>query len=242
MLCRLSSPRTLLAILMPLLLAAAGCGTTSGERSREAELHYQMGVSYLNEGKVQAAYVQLQMALQTEPRNKDILNSIGLVHLHLEEYEKAADFFEKAVEQDQNFSEGFNNLGVSYMKLKRWDPAAAAFRKALSNPLYQTPERAYYNLGMCLYRTGQYDQAVNAFRNAARRAPAFALPYYGLALSFNKTGRYGDAALAMGKALELDPSYKGDRRKFAEEMRQKVLTLDAEDESDLRDYLEIVKY
>ena len=234
--------RTLPMILLAALFALGGCATSSTDRSKEAELFYQMGVSYFNEGQVQAAYVQLQKALQIEPKDKGILNSIGLVHLALEEYGEAAEFFERAVALDPGFSDGFNNLGVSYMKLKRWEDAMIAFRKALSNPLYQTPERAYYNLGMCLYRSGEYEQAVTAFRNAARRAPLFPLPYYGLALSFNKMGRYGDASLAMAKALEADPSYKGDRKKFVEEMKQKLLSLDAEDEADLRDYLEIVKY
>lgn len=230
------------AVMLSAVLFLTGCATSSSERSKDAELHYQMGISYLSQGQVQAAYVQLQKALQLAPSNKDILNSIGLVHLQLEEYDRAVEFFQRAVSLDPAFSEGYNNLGVAFMKLRRWEDAKTAFRKAIANPLYQTPEMAYYSLGMSHYRTAQYDEAIVSFKNALRRAPTFPLPYYGLSLALNRQGRYGDAGLAFGRALEADPVFKGDRKRFAEDMKQRVLSLEPEEEADLKDYLDIMKY
>lgn len=225
-----------------LLLLISGCATVSVEKQREADFHYKMGISYMNEGNMQAAFVELQKAYQISPNNKEILNSLGLVYLQFEEFEKARNLFLKAIFIDSGFSEAYNNLGVTYFRRRQWEEAIDAFKKALSNPLYQTPERAFYNLGMSYYRIGQYEPSINAFKDAIKRSPLFPLPYYGLALVYNKEGRYGDAAAIIARAIEIDPEYRGDRKKFIEDIKQKIITAKDEEEADLRDYLQIMRY
>ncbi|MDA8338414.1 MAG: tetratricopeptide repeat protein [Nitrospiraceae bacterium] len=201
-----------------------------------------MGISHLNEGNIQAAFVELQKAYQISPDNKEILNSLGLVYLHLEEFEKAKDLFLRAVSIDSEFSEAYNHLGVTYSRRGQWTESIEAFKKALLNPLYQTPEMAFYNLGMAYYRVGQYEPAINAFKDAIKRVPLFPLPYYGLALAYNRESRYGDAAAIIARAIEIDTAYKGDKKKFIEDIKQKLLTSKGDEESDFRDYLEIMRY
>lgn len=196
----------------------------------------------MNEGKAQSAFVQFQKALQIDPDNKNALNGLGLVYFELEEFEKAKELFLKTVYIDPDFSDAYNNLGVTYMKIGQWTEAIESFKKALSNPLYQNVERAFYNCGVAYYRTGQYELAMNEFKSSIKRVPSFPLPYYGLALAYNKSGRYGDAAAIITKAIEMDPAYKGDRKKFAEEINLKLLTARGKEEVDLKDYLEILKY
>ena len=101
---------------------------------------------------------------------------------------------------------------------------------------------AFYNLGMAYYRVGQYEPAINAFKDAIRRVPLFPLPYYGLALAYNRESRYGDAAAIIARAIEIDTAYKGDKKKFIEDIKQKLLTSKGDEESDFRDYLEIMRY
>jgi len=219
-----------------------GCVTVPVEEQKEAEFHYKMGISHLNEGNIQMAFVELQKAYQLTPDNKEILNSLGLVYLQLDELEKAKDLFLRAVSIDSEFSEAYNNLGATYSRRRQWTEAIDTFKKALSNPLYRTPETAFYNLGMSYYRIGQYELAINAFKDAIKRSPLFSLPYYGLALAYNRQSRYGDAAAAITRAIEIDTDYKGNRKKFVEDMKQRLLTARGEEEMDFRDYLEIIRY
>ncbi|MCL4536345.1 MAG: tetratricopeptide repeat protein [Nitrospirae bacterium] len=225
-----------------LLVFLSGCVTAPVEHQKEADFHYTMGISHLNEGNIQAAFVELQKAYQISPDNKEILNSLGLVYLHLEEFEKAKDLFLRAVSIDSEFSEAYNHLGVTYSRRGQWTESIEAFKKALLNPLYQTPEMAFYNLGMAYYRVGQYEPAINAFKDAIKRVPLFPLPYYGLALAYNRESRYGDAAAIIARAIEIDTAYKGDKKKFIEDIKQKLLTSKGDEESDFRDYLEIMRY
>lgn len=219
-----------------------GCASVSVEQHKESDYNYKVGVTYLNEGKIQPAFVQFQKALQIDPDNKDALHSLGLVYFELEEYEKARELFLKTVSLKPEFSDAYNNLGATYMKMGQWREAIEAFKKALVNQLYQNPERAYYNLGMSYYRTGQYDPAINEFKLAMKRDQNFMHSYYGMALAFNKAGRYGDAAAMMSRAIEIDPAYRGNKSKFREDINQRILTTRGEEETDLRDYLEILRY
>lgn len=238
--------RLCIAALWFVMLAAAsllpGCASVSVEEQKESEYYYKVGLTYLNEDKYQMAFVQFQKALQLDPDNKNATNSLGRVYYQLEDYEKAKELFQKAVYLDPGFSDAYTNLGVTYMKTGQWREAIESLKKALSNPLYLNPERAFYNKGICYYRLGQYELAVNEFKDAIRRAPSYAMPYYGLALAYNKAGKYGDAAAVVARAIEIDPGYKGDRAKFVEDMKQKLMSIRGEEEADFRDYMDIMKY
>lgn len=225
-----------------LLTFLVGCATVPVEKRKEAEFHYKMGISHLNEGNIQMAFIELQQAYQINPDNKEVINSLGFVYLQLDDIEKAINMFLRAVSIDPQYSDAYNNLGAAYSKRRQWTEAIEAFKKALSNPLYRTPEMAYYNLGMSYYRIGQYEPAINAFKDSIKRSHLFHLPYYGLALAYNRQSRYGDASAAISRAIEIDPLYKGNRKKFIEDIKQRLPFAKDEEESDLRDYLEIIRY
>ncbi len=230
-----------LALVLSGLILLFGCAG-SLEHKREADSFYKVGVSYLKEGKLQMAFVQFQKALQLDPDNKNVLNSLGLVYLQLEEYDKAEELFLKSVSIDPEFSDAYNNLGVTYMRERQWAKAVGSFKKALLNPLYQTPEKAFYNLGTSYYRMGKFNLSANALRDAIKRAPQFSLAYFQLALVLNKEERYGEAATALQKGIDVDATYGGDRTKFMEDVRLKLLTAQGDDREDYTDYLEMLKY
>jgi len=219
------------------------CATTSVENIQKATAHYKLGVSYLNENNIQPAFIEFQKAYELNPEDKEVLNAIGIIYLlKFEDFPKAVDFFQKAVSVDPNFSEAHNNLGFAYEKSKKYNEAIASYNKALSNLLYRTPEIAYYNLGRSYYRLGKYDEAINAYKESLKRMTDFHPSYYWLALCYNAKGRYGEAALAITKAIELDPLYKGSKNKAMSGLSQRKLNARGEDEKDIADWLEILKY
>lgn len=228
-------------IFIILLFILSGCIAGKIE-NKESEFHYKMGLSFLNEGNTQMAFVQLQKAYQLDPEDKNILNSLGLVYLQLEKFDDAKEMFLKAIAIDPQFSDAYHNLGVTFMRKGQIKDAIDSFNKALLNPLYLTPEKTFYLLGLSYYRLNLYESAIDAFKDSIRRAPSFALPYFGLSLAYNKTGRYSEASIAINKAIELDPLYKGDKNAFKETLKQRLLIVKGEEERDLRDFLEILQY
>jgi Tfp pilus assembly protein PilF len=224
------------------ILFLSGCAVGQISDKKESDFYYKMGLSYLNEGNIQMAYVQLQKAYQINPDNKEILNSLGLVYLQLEDINNARNMFLKAVTIDPEYSDAYHNLGVTYMSKGLYKEAIDVFNKALANPVYLTPEKTFYLLGLSYYRLKQYEFAVNAYKDSIKRSPSFPLPYYGLALAFNKMGKLEDASNAINLAIEKDPLYKGNKSIFIDILKQKLLSAKGDEERDLRDFLDIIHY
>ncbi|MEW6214162.1 MAG: tetratricopeptide repeat protein, partial [Nitrospirota bacterium] len=227
-----------------LIIFISSCAITgTGENIQKAKAYYQLGLSYLNDNNIQPAFVEFQKALELDPNNKEILNMIGIIYLlNLENYPEAIKYFQRALRIDKNFSEASNNLGIAYEKAGRFNEAIESYKIALSNPLYRNAEKAFNSLGRVYYRVKRYNDAIDAYKEAIKRFPDFHLPYYGLALCYNAMGQYGDAATAITRAIELDPLYKGNREKAIEDFKNKKLMAKGEEEKDIIDYIETLKY
>ncbi|OGW56454.1 MAG: hypothetical protein A2Z09_01380 [Nitrospirae bacterium RBG_16_43_8] len=231
--------------LMILVMAVfvGSCVTASVENTQKATAHYKLGLSYYGENNIQKAFVELQQAVELNPKDRDVLYMIGIIYLlNYDDSPKAIDFFQKAVSVDPDFSEAHNNLGFAYEKSRKFNEAIDSYKKALSNLKYRSPEKAYNSLGRVYYRLGKYDEAIDAYNNSLKRMPELYISYYGLALCYNAKGRYGDASLAISKAIEVDPVYKGSKSKAVNDLSQKKLDARGEEEKDIADWLEILKY
>jgi type IV pilus assembly protein PilF len=231
-------------LLGTLLVVVCSCATTTSvEDVKKAQAHYKLGVSQLTSGNIQPAFVEFQTALTFDPNNKEIHNALGNVYLRLTDLGAAEEHFQNATRIDPKYSDAHNNLCYVYYRLKQWDKAAASCTKALANPLYATPEKAFYNLGRVHYRNRNYDEAIKAYENALKRMPEMPnrhLLHYGIALCYNAKRDYGSASEAMTQAITLDPAFRGDSEKaLAEFSETKGDTAEAED---IRDYIEILKY
>jgi type IV pilus biogenesis/stability protein PilW len=229
-------------ILIFCIFFLCSCATAGLENIEKANAHYQLGVSYLNEDKVQMAYVEFQKAIELDPNNKDVLNALGIIYLKFDDLQKAKNSFLKAVSIDPDFSEANNNLGGTYGKMGRWSDAVNSFKTALKNPIYKSPERAYSNLGNAYYRLRSIEESIEAYKEAIKRNPDYYPSYYGLALCYNIKGQYGDAASAFTRAIELDPLFIGDREKAMKFFDDKRLTAKSEESKEILDYLEIMRY
>lgn len=231
-------------VLIATIALLVSCSTMGNEeRLQRASAHYQLGVSYMNDNNIQPAFVEFQKAIELNPEDRESLNAIGLIYLlKLEDYQKAVEYFQRALKVDSSFSEASNNLGHAYERMERFDDAVAAYRSAIANPLYKSAEKAFNNLGRVYYRLRRYNEAVVAYKESLKRYSGFHLPYYGLALCYNAMGRYGDAATALKKAIELDPAYNGDRDRALKDMKEKKLLSKGYEERDLSDLIEIFNY
>ncbi|HMK44750.1 MAG TPA: tetratricopeptide repeat protein [Dissulfurispiraceae bacterium] len=223
-----------------------GCAARSGgvdrEEGKDAEFYKKIGISFMSEGRNQLAFVEFQKALKLQPNDADTLYYIGLVYMSFDEVDNAITHFSRAVALRVDFSEAANSLGEAYLRAKKYNEAVSAFQKALANRFYKTPEHAMNNLGTAYYRLGKLDDALASYKMALRRNPSFIAPYLGIALANNKAGQFGEASDALGLFIDIDPTLKGDREKMEESIRMRLVAASGDEEQDLRDFLEILKY
>ncbi len=184
-----------LSALLLALAALAAC-TPANVRdsetpaSRLAELHLELGASYMREGKYDLALNRLQRALEADPSSAAAHNAIALLYERLNEESKAEEHYKDAVRLKPDFSPAHTNYGSFLCKTNRPAQAEAQFQAAVKNPLYDTPEVAYTNAGLCMLRYGEPDKAETYLRDALQKKPTMPIALLSMSeLSYNK-GRY----------------------------------------------------
>lgn len=145
-----------LAIMPALLLS--GCASRSGgnfqdqtqSRARDsAKLHTELAGLYYGRSQLGVALGELEQALQADSNYAPAYNMRGLLHMALREDKQAEADFQQSLRIDKADSETHNNYGWFLCQRGREKESIPHFMAALKNPLYETPERAYLNAGLC---------------------------------------------------------------------------------------------
>jgi tetratricopeptide (TPR) repeat protein len=83
----------------------------------------------------------------------------------------------KAIALQNTYAPAHANLGLNSIELQQYRPAATEFRKALKlDPAQSNANELRYNLALALYRSGEYEQSLQALeeiRDAGARDAAF---------------------------------------------------------------------
>jgi tetratricopeptide (TPR) repeat protein len=135
------------------------------------------------------------------------LYSQGLGMLSRDDFARALNYFEKAVEIDPNYAEAWYQAGFSYGMLGRHQDALKASRQAAR--LRPEWAAAFVNIGASSYALGQFKDAAEAYRQATKLDANNADAHYALGLSFNKLNRADEEILAYKRAVALKPDHAG---------------------------------
>lgn len=168
-------------LLIPALMLSA-CNTPNNTSSSQnirpshvtnevAAANLNLGIAYLKEGKYEEALKKLKKAREADPAHPSIYNVLGLLYQQIKDYDKAEKHFKKALSFDDRNSSTLNNYGNFLCQQDRIEKALETFTKAANNPLYQTPELAVTNAGLCLYNSNRKDEAKVKFQEALKINP-----------------------------------------------------------------------
>lgn len=176
-------------------LALPGCsGLSAEQRSKAAEIHYDLGTNYMTHGDAQAALAEYLAALKMEDELAQVHNALGLLYaFSLNDPKKAELHFKRALKIDENFGEGSNNYGAFLLGQKRPAEAVPYFEKALSNPLYAQRAVAETNLGWALHLNGMSEKGIGRIRSALLVAPKFCKGWRQLGAIYAEQGKLTEA-------------------------------------------------
>jgi type IV pilus assembly protein PilF len=186
-----------------LLLAALGiclaaCSHNSGFKKASpavsASTNMQLAIEYMKLDKLAASRDAIERALSEDPGNSDVQVTAGIVYERLNDMPKA----ERAYATGYRLGKGDPNIQNTYAGfLCRTGKAVAGeklFAEVARSPLYQTPEVALVNAGVCVRGTGDVVDAERYFNRALAIRPS--LPEAMLQLG-NIAFDRGDAAQAV---------------------------------------------
>jgi type IV pilus assembly protein PilF len=170
------APRSGAALLAAALaIACAGSGPREEVQGDEkaARINVQLGATYLDHGNLELANVKLERALQQDPELATAHWTYALLQSRLGRPKLAEKHFRRAIALDPEDSRAHNNYGTFLCNAGRLAEAQAQFDLAVENPLYDQPETALANAGVCALKAQDPEKAETYFRAALDKNPRF---------------------------------------------------------------------
>ena len=186
-----------IAVMMLLGVCLSGCSSSGqlgpkASPEKAAQTNVQLAIEYMKLNKLSSSRDFIERALKEDPGNANVEFTAGLVYERLKETRKAERAYSSAArigKNDPNIQNGYAGF------LCRTGKTAAGeklFDEVARDPLYQTPEVALVNAGVCVRSTGDMVDAKRYFNRALALRPN--LPEALLEL--------GNLALDQGEAAE----------------------------------------
>lgn len=158
----------------------AACSNT-GKSSKSGNYYTQLGIGYLQKGRIDLATLNLEKAIKRSPRSADAHHYYALLQDKLGNEDAADKHFREAVSLSPKDPDLLNNYGSWQCRRGDYDSAEKSFLAAADNPLYRTPEFAYTNAGICIRQKGHTEQAEDYFRRALQKNDRFPEALYQMA-------------------------------------------------------------
>ena len=168
-------------IIFSCILLLSGCNPVEGtspqnirpaQTTNEVALsNLDLAIAYMKQRSYEKALEKLEKAREADPNYSPTYNVFGLLYQTLGDNNKAESNFKKAISLNSNDSKTLNNYGRFLCQQNRVDEAEETFQKAAKNPLYDTPEIAITNAGLCAYNNDRKEIAEKYFRQALQKNP-----------------------------------------------------------------------
>jgi tetratricopeptide (TPR) repeat protein len=173
------------------------------EQFLDAYSFLRAGMANERTGNYPAAVKAYERGLAVEPRNVELLNSLGFALFQQGKSKEAVAALEKALEVDPKHWKAHNNLALAAIDIGELEVAEAHYRESLAIK----PQPAIYNdLGFVLEREGLHEEAVEAYRKAVKLDPDSASANYNLGSFLARSGKFAEAERHLRAAIEADPT------------------------------------
>lgn len=155
-----------------LMFGLAGCVTQSNRPdaasrgAASAKVHTELASLYFERGQYGIALEETAVAIRSYDDYAPAYTMRALIQMALHEDKEAESNFQHSLKLDANSSEAHNNYGWFLCQRGREKESIAEFRAAMKNPLYETPEKALVNAGLCSHKIRD-DQAAEDFLQRA---------------------------------------------------------------------------
>lgn len=159
------------AVLLAGLFASAPLLAESVTPRELAQTRALLAIEYMKIGNMRVALENADQAIRFDPSFQAGYLARALIYMQLGVDAEAETSFAQALRQDAANPEVNNNYGWYLCSRARYAEAISRFDRALADPLYQSPQSAMINKGVCLARMGQREQANEWLLAALRRSP-----------------------------------------------------------------------
>lgn len=162
-------------------LLLAGCiSTTTGSAPIEADdgdaadLNYQLGARYYQNGKYDLARDRLLLSIELDPKNATAHSTLGMTYEALDNVRLATEAYEEAVRLGPRDFDVQNRYAVFLCNQRDFGKAEKHFGIAAKHPENDDAEVTLTNAGICMLQKPDPVAAEKFFRQALDRKANFA--------------------------------------------------------------------
>ncbi len=159
--------RWILALLVASSLNSCALFTDhSAENAEYTRIHLQLGVRYLEMNKLELAKENLQLAIEQDPNNVQVQNSIAFLYEKLNNIQLANSHYQTALKLAPDDWSVQNNFGRFLCEHGKNQQGLELLTKAIATPLNDKPWLAMTNAGRCQEVSQQVQEAKTYFKQA----------------------------------------------------------------------------
>jgi tetratricopeptide (TPR) repeat protein len=165
--------------------------------------------------QMDAAIKTYESMLALDATNYDANVHLGFLYQKAGKLDKAAGYYEKALEGNPEDTQTLGSLAGIYADQKRNDDAIAAYNRAIAASTGDTRSRFRSQLGKLLISEQQFDKAAAVYDSLLAERPDNASYQFNAGVSFKQIKNFKDAATRLEKAVELRPDFSAAYQELA---------------------------
>lgn len=167
----------------------------------EYQEKFNKAFSQHKEGKLTSARDLYEEILQSDPKNHEVWDLLGVLYTQVNKFEKAQECITKALEIKPEIYY-LENLGNLYIKSENFEKAAAIYEILTQN---RNNYEYWFNLGMAYKNLQKWDNAKYAYLKSIELNPNAHKSYFNLAYIYSNENDPQSALECFKKVLEIQP-------------------------------------
>jgi type IV pilus biogenesis/stability protein PilW len=176
------------------------------EPQKRAQLHYQMAVDHLRQGRSPQAIGELLSAERFDPADETIQFALAEAYRQQGRNAETEAHLIRAIQIRPNYHEARLNLAAFYIQAERTEEAIMLLKQLVAEPTFPAPWRALTNLGWAEYRLGRLDEAHQHLTLAVDYRPEYWPARLNLGILESERGNRAEAIQHFERVLEGKPS------------------------------------
>ncbi|GJL80594.1 MAG: type 4 fimbrial biogenesis protein PilF [marine bacterium B5-7] len=162
---------------LTIMLSACVTTSTGGIESEKwdkkdrAVLHTRLGIDYMQQGQLETALDELDLALRIDPSSSDAHLAMARLDVRLERMGDAESHFAKAVRLNSDNVAARNDYGYFLCSNGQFSQGLEQLTLALNNPFNKTPYVSLYGAAECKRQEGDIDKAIEYYEQTLALQP-----------------------------------------------------------------------
>ncbi|MFN3530927.1 MAG: tetratricopeptide repeat protein [Candidatus Brocadia sp.] len=166
--------------------------------------HNNLGMIYLQDGKLDLAIHEFQTAIAFES-DPEYHHNLGMAYQKKGMQEEALEEYHRVLAVNPNSALTHNNMGNIFVDKGLLDEGISKFKEAVQlKPNYYD---AHFNLGLAYFKKGLLDASMDEFKRAIHYEPDHAEAHSCLGTVYANKGLFDEAITEIEEALRLKPDY-----------------------------------